>query len=68
MPGNTAGCSPLIFPLFQCFNEAPAKCRGIPVIEHSVSFHWPCFNEAPAKCRGIPKLMVEQLHELHVLQ
>ena len=36
------------------FNEAPAKCRGIPRQFLALFFPPLCFNEAPAKCRGIP--------------
>ena len=42
------------------FNEAPAKCRGIPYdILPSLCKAWG-FNEAPAKCRGIRHYALRQ--------
>ena len=52
MPGNTTARCVGIWEC-GCFNEAPAKCRGIHFLAYFPNKESACFNEAPAKCRGI---------------
>ena len=53
MPGNTSPPTKSKYVSAACFNEAPAKCRGIRVSLRISTPSKLSFNEAPAKCRGI---------------
>ena len=53
MPGNTGRIANPPGQGIAGFNEAPAKCRGIPRNFAQLDAGQTRFNEAPAKCRGI---------------